>query len=31
VVDVVARLKEIGIDYLGLVTSPIEENNKRKK
>ena len=27
VVDVVARLKEMGINYLGLVTSPVEENN----
>ena len=31
VVNVVARLKEMGIDYLGLVTSPIEDNNKRKR
>jgi len=26
VVDVVARLKEMGVSYLGLVTSPVEEN-----
>jgi biopolymer transport protein TolR len=25
VVNVVARLKEMGVDYLGLVTSPVEE------
>jgi biopolymer transport protein TolR len=30
VVDVVARLKEMGVEYLGLVTSPIE-NGKAKK
>ena len=31
VVAVIARLKEMGIDYMGLVTSPIENGNKRKK
>lgn len=31
VVDVVARLKEIGIEYLGLVTSPIENDKPKKR
>lgn len=31
VVAVIARLKEMGIDYMGLVTSPVENGNKRKK
>ncbi len=30
VVDVVARLKKMGIEYLGLVTAPIEDGNWRK-
>lgn len=30
VVTVVARLKEMGIEYLGLVTSPIDSGNSRK-
>ena len=31
VVDVVSRLKAMGIDYLGLVTSPVEDKAARKK
>jgi biopolymer transport protein TolR len=31
VVDVVARLKELGIEYLGLVTSPVDSDDIRKK
>ncbi|MEE9443425.1 MAG: biopolymer transporter ExbD [candidate division Zixibacteria bacterium] len=30
VVDVIAKLKDMGIDYLGLVTSPINTDNIRK-
>ncbi|MFH1700977.1 MAG: biopolymer transporter ExbD [Candidatus Zixiibacteriota bacterium] len=30
VVDVVAKLKEMGIDYLGLVTTPVNSDNMRK-
>ncbi len=30
VVNVVARIKEMGIDYLGLVTSPVENGKKRR-
>jgi biopolymer transport protein ExbD len=31
VINVIARLKEMGVDYLGLVTSPIEKESPRKK
>ncbi len=31
VVDVVARLKEMGVEYLGLVTSPIENDKPKKR
>ena len=31
VVDVVARIKQMGIEYLGLVTSPVESDNTRKR
>lgn len=30
VVAVIARVKELGIDYLSLVTSPIEDGKKRR-
>lgn len=30
VVDVVARLKDMGIEYLGLVTSPVENGNSKR-
>jgi biopolymer transport protein TolR len=30
VVDVIARLKDMGIDYLGLVTTPVNSDNIRK-
>jgi biopolymer transport protein TolR len=31
VVDVVARIKQMGIEYLGLVTSPVESDDIRKR
>lgn len=31
VVNVVARIKEMGIEYLGLVTSPVEDEKPRKR
>jgi biopolymer transport protein ExbD len=31
VVDVIARMKEMGIEYLGLVTSPVDSDEIRKK
>lgn len=31
VVNVIARIKEMGIEYLGLVTSPVESENSRKR
>lgn len=30
VVDVIARIKEMGIEYLGLVTSPVDSDDIRK-
>lgn len=30
VVDVVARLKDVGIEYLGLVTSPVENGDSKR-
>lgn len=30
VVDVIAKLKDMGIDYLGLVTTPVNSDNIRK-
>ena len=31
VVDVIARIKDMGIEYLGLVTSPVDSDDIRKK
>jgi biopolymer transport protein TolR len=31
VVDVVARLKQMGVEYLGLVTSPVADTAQKKK
>jgi biopolymer transport protein TolR len=31
VIDVISRLKAMGIDYLGLVTAPVEDTKPKKK